>query len=91
MHNVLSLFACMTIFGVQSDRFISANVPGTCGGTITGQNGGAIASPGFPDESYPRNANCTYIIEVEPGYVVAVRKKISIKYTCQNMDLQYVL
>ncbi|CAK8684346.1 unnamed protein product [Clavelina lepadiformis] len=47
------------------------NVVGMCGSTVTGLLEGTIASPGFPNENYPDDSNCTYEIVVPDGYVVS--------------------
>jgi len=56
----------------QALLFVSANVRGTCGGKFDGKAGGIIASPGFPNASYPPNANCQYEIVAPKNNIIVV-------------------
>ncbi|RMC04939.1 hypothetical protein DUI87_18115 [Hirundo rustica rustica] len=52
-----------------------------CGETLTGPSG-TITSPGYPDV-YPHGINCTWIINVQPGYLVRLT------FTSFNLAFDY--
>ncbi|NWR90257.1 CUBN protein, partial [Furnarius figulus] len=52
-----------------------------CGDTLTGPSG-TITSPGHPD-IYPHGINCTWIINIQPGYL------IRLTFTSFNLEFDY--
>ncbi|NWR74432.1 CUBN protein, partial [Centropus unirufus] len=60
-----------------------------CGETLTGPEG-TITSPGHPDV-YPHGMNCTWIINIQPGYLIRLTFtsfNLAFDYSCRNDYLE---
>lgn len=64
----------------MSPIVLTAGVVGTCGGEFVNQTSGYIASPGYPEQNYPDEANCTYVIKGPIGHVISVPRNIFINF-----------
>nr|XP_026692090.1 MAM and LDL-receptor class A domain-containing protein 2-like [Ciona intestinalis] len=84
---LLTLFIVIEMAVSQTTK---PNVVGVCGGTFEGTSG-SIASPGFPNNNYVDDLNCTYEIKVPDGHVVVYQSTyLDLETEDDGLCLDYV-
>ena len=64
----------------EATNVTSSTFIGTCGGEYTSSHG-FIASPSYPYDPYPNNANCIYVVSQPSGTCINI--------TITDMDIEY--